>query len=166
MHDRKTPFGFWSRALVAVVIATGWSVVARAQEAGPFRAGVDPLEATLRAQTALEADQLPRKLVVRKLAESHGIRIKLNEEALAEAGVQLDAPITASFRNFTLRAALFHVLGNNDLHFEFGVKELVVGIAPPEVPLAAPPDQLIRLWPQHDAGRLGFEILIEPTDLG
>src|SRR5262245_61155913 len=107
MHERKARSGFWSGALVAVTIAMGSSVAARAQEAGPFRAGIDPLEATLRAQTALDVDQLPRKLAVKKLAESHGIRIKLNEEALADAGVQLDAPVTASFKNFTLRAALF-----------------------------------------------------------
>src|SRR5262245_26584822 len=131
MHDRKTPFGFWSVALSTVVIATGWSVAARAQEAGHFRARIDALEATLRAPTAMEVDQLPRKLAVLKLAESHGIRIKLNEEALAEAGVQLDAPVTASFKNFTLRAALYHVLGNDELHFEFGANELIVGIAAP-----------------------------------
>src|SRR5262245_19648238 len=116
MCNRHTPIGFCATFLVTAVCVTGWSDSIRAQDAqpaavGPFRAGIDVLEATLRAQTALEADQLPRKLAVKKLAESHGIRIKLNEEALAEAGVKLDEPITASFRNFTLRAALFHVLG-------------------------------------------------------
>src|SRR5262249_34560325 len=64
------------------------------------------------------------------------------EEALAEAGVQLDAPVTASFKNFTLRAALYHVLGNDELHFEFGANELIVGIAAPG---AAQPGLLIPL---------------------
>src|SRR5262249_37873771 len=77
-------FGLWFRVLVTVVILTGGPFPARAQDAppgriGPFRAGFDPLETTLTAKTELAIDRLPRKLAVKKLAESHGIRIKLNE---------------------------------------------------------------------------------------
>jgi hypothetical protein len=170
MDDHKVPFGILLRVVATTAIVTGWPVDARAQDAaaaqiGAFRPGVDALETTLRTKTALAVDEVPRKLAVKKLAETHGIAIKLNEEALAEAGVKLDAPVTASFRNFTLRAALFHVLGNDDLHFALGVKELIVGIGPPAALEVAQPAQLLRLWPQH-AAQLGFEITVVPTDLG
>jgi hypothetical protein len=165
MHDCQVRFDFWFGALVSVVILTGCSVPARAQEAvpariGPFRAGFDPLESTLMAKTALAVDQLPRRLAVQKLAESHGIRIRLNEEALADAGVKLDAPVNASFRNFTLRAALFHVLGNDDLCFDFGAGELVVSIGPQNVPEAAPRAARVRLQAVNDAARLGFQLRV------
>ena len=93
MHDSTVRFGYWFRCMATVVMAAGWSVVATAQDAvpahvAPIRAGGDALEATLMAKTALAVDQLPRKVAVQKLAELQGIRIRLNEDALAEAGVR------------------------------------------------------------------------------
>jgi hypothetical protein len=171
MQACQAKFDFWFRALVSVVILIGCSVPARAQEAvpaqiAPFRAGFDALESTLMAKTKLAIDQLPRKLAVQKLADLHGIRVRLNEEALADAGVKLDAPVTASFRNFTLRAALFHVLGNDDLHFEPGINELIVGITPPNVPQALPPVRMIPVRGIHDAAQPGIRIRVMPTVLG
>jgi hypothetical protein len=170
MCNRQTPFGFCATFLVTVVAVTGWSDSIRAQDAAPapvgrFRAGFDGLESTLMAKTELAVDQLPRQLAVKKLSELHGISIRLDEEALDVAGVKLDAPVTASFKSFTLRAALFHVLGNDDLCFDLGARELVVGVGPQIAPQAAPPAPVIRVW-NNDAAKLGFEIRVMPTDLG
>jgi len=166
MRHRLTPFGFWATFLVTVIIETRWSASVRAQDAAPvpdgrFRAEVDPQESKLRAKTGLAIDQLPRNLAVKKLSELHGLPIKLDEKALAAAGVKLDVPVTVSFRNYTLRAALFHVLGNDDLHFTFNGKVLTVTTAPPDAPEAAAGVRLVHppaVVVANSRISLGFEL--------
>jgi hypothetical protein len=68
------------------------------------------------ARTDIQADKTPLKEVVARLSKRHGIPIRLDEPAFKKAGIALDVPVTASIKNFTLNAALNHVLKDLKLH--------------------------------------------------
>ena len=91
-------------------------------------------ESILRARTDFAVVHVPLVLAVKKLSEMHGIRIELDKQALAAAGVVLDAPVTTSIKSHTLRAALCHLLGNADLEFEVTDGVVAVTVAPPGAP--------------------------------
>ena len=111
------------------------------------------------ARTNLTIVDVPLTLAVKKLSEMQGILIKLDKKALAAAGVALDAPVTTSIKNYTLRAALFHLLGNTDLEFELSDGVLAVTIASPRPPEAQPPVAARRLavpLPRNAKNQPGF----------
>jgi hypothetical protein len=89
------------------------------------------LQRKLQARTDLKAEKLPLKDVVKKLAELHDIKIRLDEDALKKAGVASDTPITASIENFTLSLTLKHILKDHKLHFGIVDGEIVIGDQPP-----------------------------------
>ncbi len=142
-----------SRGFVAAVVtlslaifnASGDSVPGQDVKplAAPPNAELGPLESRpeskLMARTNLSVVNVPLTLAVKKLSETHGIPIKLDNKALAAAGVALDAPVTTTIKNYTLRAALCHLLGNADLAFDVTDDVLAVSVAPPEAPQAEPP---------------------------
>ena len=68
------------------------------------------------ARTDIQADKTPLKDLVAQLSKRHGIPIRLDEPAFKKAGIALDVPVTASIKNFTLNAALQHVLKDLKLH--------------------------------------------------
>jgi hypothetical protein len=69
------------------------------------------LGAALGEQTELEFVDQPLTDVVRYLAERHNIEIVLDQEALTNAGLGADTPITRNLRGISLKSALELMLG-------------------------------------------------------
>jgi hypothetical protein len=78
------------------------------------------------ARADLKVDKVPLAEVVAQFEKKHGIPIRLDEAALKKAGVALDTPITASFKNFTLNAALHHLLKDLGLHHVVANGEILI----------------------------------------
>jgi hypothetical protein len=133
---------------------------------------VDPkiIQRKLRARTDLKVEKLPLQEVVKKLSEFHEIPIRLDQEALKKANIALDAPVTVTIENYTLSAALKHVLKEFGLHFGVVEGAVVISNTPPEpepepvaaaavaeiavpmmVAMGGPNAQQLELTPQYQA---------------
>jgi hypothetical protein len=77
----------------------------------------EKLRRALLARTSITADKVPLRTLIKNLADEHKVLIRLDEPALKEAGLTSEAPVTATIKNFTLRAALMKIL--NDLELQF-----------------------------------------------
>ena len=103
---------------------------------------LDPkiIQRKLRARTDLKVEKLSLEEVVKKLSEFHEVPIRLDKEALKKANVAIDAPVTVTIENYTLSAALKHILKDFGLHF--GVVEgavVITNTLPEPEPAAAAP---------------------------
>jgi hypothetical protein len=76
--------------------------------------------------TSCEFNEKPLKEVVEFFAERHKLAIKLDEKALADAGVELDKPITAHLPGIKLESALNLILNQHDLAYFLDKEELIV----------------------------------------
>jgi hypothetical protein len=90
------------------------------------------IQRKLRARTDLSVEKLPLQDVVKKLAEFHEIPIRLDKAALKKANVALDAPVTVNIQNYTLSAALKHILKDFGLHFGVVDGAVLITNTPPE----------------------------------
>jgi len=90
------------------------------------------IQRKLRARTDLAVDKLPLQEVVKKLAEFHEIPIRLDKQGLKKAKVELDAPVTVNIQNYTLSAALKHILKDFGLHFGVVDGAVLITNTPPE----------------------------------
>lgn len=113
---------------------------AAAKKAEPKKAAANKLdqqmiESKLRARTDFTAKQLPLKEVLEKLSELHEIPIKFDEAGLKKAGAAIDKRVTVAIKNYTLNAALNHVLKEYGLHHavEDGALVIEVGDEPHEL---------------------------------
>jgi len=102
--------------------------------AAPAEKKLEPkvIQRKLRARTDLTTEKLPLQEVVKKLSEFHEIPIRLDKEALKKANVALDAPVTVNIQNYTLSAALKHILKDFGLHFGVVDGAVVISNMPPE----------------------------------
>lgn len=92
----------------------------------------------LQARANVTAEKTPLKDVVAQLAKEHDVSIILDVESFKKAGITVNIPVTATIKNFTLNAALRHIL--KDLKLHHSVKDGAVVIAagpPPEAEIAA-----------------------------
>ncbi len=86
----------------------------------------------MRARTDLKVEKLPLEDVVKKLADFHEVPIRLDQEALKKANVAIDAPVTVAIENYTLSAALKHILKDFGLYFAVVDGAIVITNTPPE----------------------------------
>jgi hypothetical protein len=98
------------------------------------------IQRRLRARTDLTVEKLPLEQVVKKLADFHEIPIRLDQEGLKKAKIAVDAPVTVKLENYTLSAALNHILKEFGLYFRITEGAIVITNTPPEPeePVAAP----------------------------
>ena len=80
----------------------------------------------------MKVDKVPLQEVVKKLSDFHEVPIRLDPDALKKANVSLDAPVTVTIENYTLSAALKHVLKDFGLHFGPIDGVIVITNTPPE----------------------------------
>jgi len=99
-----------------------------------FAKKLDPkiIQRKLKSRTNLKVVKLPLQEVVKKLSDFHEVPIRLDYEALKKANVALDAPVTAAIENYTLSAALNHILKDFGLYFSVVDGAVVITNTPPE----------------------------------
>ncbi len=128
---------------------------ADAKPADEPKADAKTIYRKFQARTDIQADKTPLKDLVAQLSKRHGIPIRLDEPAFKKAGIALDVPVTASIKNFTLNAALQHVLKDLKLHHvvKDGVVLVTTGeeqavpeaeIEAAERPVAVPAARVVR----------------------
>lgn len=85
----------------------------------------------LQARTDIKVEKTPLKDVLAELSKKHDVVIQFDEPALKKAGLTRNVPVTASIRNFTLNAALNHILKDLKLHHVHQEGVIVVTSAEP-----------------------------------
>ena len=91
---------------------------------------LDPqvIESKLRAKTDITTEKLSLKDVLKKLSELHEVPIEFDEAGLKKAGIAVDKPVTVAVRNYTLSAALNHILKGYGLHHAVKDGALVIEV--------------------------------------
>jgi hypothetical protein len=115
-------------ALVLCGALIGWSLARSPtrQPGGQFSARPRPTPREARIVNALDqpseldVHQQPLRDVIRLLAQRHQIEIELDTDALHDAGIDDDKPVTCKRKDITLRSALKLLLGGLDLTYVVG----------------------------------------------
>jgi hypothetical protein len=94
-----------------------------------------------------EFNETPLRDVIAKIREAHGIPVELDQKALADAGFDLDTPITQCLSGISLRSALRLLLDNIGLTYL--VKNEVLLITTREADVEHP---TVRLYPLRRRG--------------
>ena len=113
-----------------------------------------------------EFNETPLRDVIAQIRDAHDIPVELDQKALEDAGVDLDAPITQNLSGVSLRSALRLLLGNIDLTYlvknevllitttEKAQENLVVKVYP-VADLVLPVDPSTGMNPFQTGGGLG-----------
>ena len=110
------------------------------------------IEAALRRKVKLEVTKGPLVEVVDQLATAFEIPIHIDRRALDDCGIDLGTPVTCSFNNITLQAALRMMLYETDLTYIFRSEMLII-TTPEETEDYLP----VRLYPVTDLVRFETE---------
>lgn len=149
---RAVSFSVAATVLIAAGLAIFWpgrhagpgvaEVVAQAPQqktarekpaTGKVEPGVEPqrtLDEVLNKRMSLEFTEVPLKEIAAQLTAQTGVTFYIQGRALAEAGINLDVPVTIQLRNVRLSTGLDVLLSELDLTYREQADELIVITTP------------------------------------
>ena len=92
--------------------------------------GVEKIRKALESPTQLVFEETPLSDVIDFLKNFHGIEIQLDQNAMADVGMDADTPVTQNMRELTLKSALRRML--HELNLTYVIQNEVLLITTPE----------------------------------
>lgn len=135
-------------SLALAVVLTAEPARAQVSIAAP-RGSVDyeaRIDAALARQFSLNFVDTPLRDIIEHFARQTGVQFKISKK-IEDAGVQIDQPVTASFRELSAESALSLML--HDLNLTFMVQHEVVIVTTVE-DAQSPENMIVRVYPVAD----------------